>query len=32
MKIIEKIEANCDVSFSIVLYTGCDEGHIKGEF
>ncbi|MBX4268893.1 nucleotide-binding protein [Clostridium estertheticum] len=31
MTIIEKIEANCDVSFSIVLYTGCDEGRLKGE-
>ena len=30
--IIEKIESNvADVCFSIVLYTSCDEGRIKGE-
>lgn len=30
MTIIEKIEANSDVSFALVLYTRCDEGRLKG--
>jgi predicted nucleotide-binding protein len=30
MTIIEKIEANCDVGFAIVLYTKCDEGRLRG--
>lgn len=29
--IIEKIEANSNVGFAIVLYTPCDEGRPKGE-
>ncbi|MEI7796423.1 MAG: nucleotide-binding protein [Methylococcaceae bacterium] len=29
--IIEKIEANTDVGFAIVLYTPCDEGNLAGE-
>ncbi|MGB4498145.1 MAG: nucleotide-binding protein, partial [Methylococcaceae bacterium] len=29
--IIEKIEANTDVGFAIVLYTPCDEGNLVGE-
>ena len=28
--IIEKIEANADVGFAIILYTPCDEGRLKG--
>lgn len=31
MTIIEKIESNSDVAFSIILYTGCDEGKLKEE-
>lgn len=31
MTIIEKIEANRDVCFSIVLYTACDEGRLKSK-
>ena len=31
MTIIEKIEANSDVAFAVVLYTGCDEGKLKEE-
>lgn len=31
MTIIEKIESNSDVAFSVVLYTGCDEGKFKEE-
>lgn len=31
MTIIEKIESNSDVAFSVVLYTGCDEGKLKEE-
>lgn len=31
MTIIEKIESNSDVAFSVVLYTGCDEGKLKDE-
>lgn len=31
MTIIEKIESNSDVAFSVVLYTACDEGKLKGE-
>ena len=29
--IIDKFEDNSDVSFAIVLYTGCNEGRLKGE-
>ena len=29
LTIIEKIEENTDVDFSLVLYTGCDEGKLK---
>jgi len=29
--IIEKIEANTDVGFGVVLYTPCDEGRLEGE-
>lgn len=29
--IIDKFEDYSDVSFAIVLYTGCDEGRLKGE-
>lgn len=31
MTIIEKIESNSDVAFSVVLYTGCDVGKFKEE-
>ena len=31
MTIIEKIESNSDVAFSVVLYTGCDKGKLKEE-
>ena len=31
MTIIEKIESNSDVAFSVVLYTACDEGKLKEE-
>lgn len=31
MTIIEKIESNSDVAFSVVVYTGCDEGKLKEE-
>lgn len=30
LTIIEKIEENSDVAFALVLYTGCDEGRLKG--
>ncbi len=30
MTIIEKIEKYSDVSYALVLYTGCDEGRVKG--
>ena len=30
MTIIEKIEQNSNVAFAIILYTGCDEGRLKG--
>lgn len=31
MTIMEKIESNSDVAFSVVLYTGCDEGKLREE-